>query len=180
MKVTKLVRQIAIASATSTTTTLTIGTTGNHNLVTGDVVAVDALAKLTYTVTVTNATTVTIPAIYDSVSTLPIIPTSLYSLELNAAALSTISKPLGSTNDSMATFQVIGKTSAGTGSAAVNIEVSNNNINWLTYGTITLTLGTVEVSDGLVITAPWAYVKASATSITGTNGKVSILMGRAS
>lgn len=181
MKITKLVRSIAIASATSTTTTLTVVTTGNHNLVTGDNVTFDSSARSTYTVTVVNVTTFTVPAIYQSISTNPYIPTILvYSLELNAGALSTIPSSLGSTNDSMATFQVIGKTSVGVGGATVTIEVSNNATNWLTYGTVTLTLGTTEISDGLVITAPWAYTRATATSITGTNGKVSVLMGRSS
>ena len=181
MKITKLVRPVVIASATTTSSTLTVVTSGIHNLVNGDIVTFDTHAKLTYTVTVVNATTFTVPAIYRSISTNPHIPTFLvYSLELNAAAGSSIPFALGSTNDSMATFQVIGKTSIGTGSATVNIEVSNNAINWLTYGTITLTLGTTEVNDGLVITAPWAYIKATAKSVTGTNGKVSVLMGRSS
>jgi len=181
MKITKFVRPIVIASATTTTTILTVVTSGNHNLVSGDIVAFDTYAKLTYQSTVVNATTFTVPAIYSSLATTPYTPTFLaYSLELNAVAGSSIPFSLGSTNDSMATFQVIGKTSIGTGNATVNIEVSNNGVNWLTYGTITLTLGTTEISDGLVITAPWAFTRATASSITGTNGKVSVLMGRSS
>ena len=181
MKITKLVRSVAIASATSTTTTLTVVTTGNHNLVTGDLVSFETNARLTFTVTVTNATTFTVPAIYQSISTNPYIPTiAVYPLGLVAAALTTISTPMGSTNDSLATFQAIGKTSIGTGAATLNVEVSNNGVNWLTFGTITLTLGTVETTGGLLLNAPWAYVRIASTSITGTNGVVTVLMSRGS
>lgn len=181
MKITKLVRQIAVASATSTATTLTVVTTGNHNLVTGDLISFDANARLNHVVTVVNATTFTVGAIYHGESSNPFTPTLLvFSLELNASALTTVPVPLGATNDSAATFQLIGKTTAGAGSAVVNIEVSNNGVNWLTFATITITLGTTDVSDGVVLTAPWGYVKATATTLTGTGAKVSVLMGRSS
>lgn len=179
MKIINLVRQVAIASATSTLTTLTVVTTVNHNLVTGNFVAFDTNVKRKYTVTVTNATTFTVPVIITSVSSEPFIPVGfVYPTSLNASGLISVSTPVGSTDGSLTTFQAIGSTSTGTGAATVNIEVSNNGVNWLTYGTITLTLGITESTDGLVLAAPWAFVRANASSITGTTGNIVILMGR--
>lgn len=71
------------------------------------------------------------------------------------------------------TVQVSGKTTSGTGAATVNIEVSNDGNNWLNLGTITLTIGTTETSDGFAFDATWAYVRGNVTSISGTGASVS-------
>ena len=75
------------------------------------------------------------------------------------------------------TFQASGTTTAGAGSAVVAIEVSNDNANWLTLGTITLTLGTSSTSDGFAALAAWGFVRCNVTTLTGTGASVSITMG---
>lgn len=78
-----------------------------------------------------------------------------------------------------ATFQASGVTSAGTGTAVVDIEVSNDGSNWITMGTISLTLGTTETSDGFASQASWKNVRATIPTggITGTDASVTVTMG---
>lgn len=74
------------------------------------------------------------------------------------------------------TVEANGITTSGAGTGVVAIEVSNNNLTWQTAGTITLTLGTVQTSDGFVMDAPWLYVRGNVTSISGTGAKVSVII----
>ena len=75
------------------------------------------------------------------------------------------------------TFQA---TVAGTGAvtATVKIESSNNAVSWCStaLGTITLS-GTTTSTDGLATDAPWKYVRANVTAISGTGAAVTVLMG---
>jgi hypothetical protein len=75
------------------------------------------------------------------------------------------------------TFQASGRTSTSTGAASVLVEVSNDNVNWITMGTISLTLGTAATTDGFVSTANWTYVRGRVDSISGTGATVSLFMG---
>lgn len=75
-----------------------------------------------------------------------------------------------------ATFQCVGSTTAGVGASTVTVQVSNDNTNWLTVGTVSLTLSTTETSDGFAMDAPWAFVRGNVTAISGTGGSVSLLM----
>ena len=76
-----------------------------------------------------------------------------------------------------ATFQAI---VSGTGavSATVDIEYSNDGVNALDTvgGTITLS-GTTSNTDGFTSTAPWKFVRANVTAISGTNATVQVYMG---
>lgn len=74
-------------------------------------------------------------------------------------------------------FQAAGTTSAGSGSATVVVQVSCNDSDWITLGTITLTLGTSSTSDGFASDAPWPYVRGNCTAISGTNASVTLYMG---
>lgn len=78
-----------------------------------------------------------------------------------------------------ATFQAYGSTTAGAGTLVVSIQGSNiDNTNaFVTLGTINLTLGTTITADGFTTTAPWKYVRANVTTITGTGASVNVLMG---
>lgn len=78
-----------------------------------------------------------------------------------------------------ATFQAYGSTTAGAGSAVVTIQGSNiDNANaYVTLGTITLTLGTTITADGFATTAPWKYMRANVTTLSGTGASVNVLMG---
>lgn len=75
------------------------------------------------------------------------------------------------------TFQA---TVVGTGAvtATVTIEYSNDNTYWCSTvgGTITLS-GTTSSSDGFTSSAPWKYVRANVTAISGTGATVQVLMG---
>jgi hypothetical protein len=73
------------------------------------------------------------------------------------------------------TFQAV---VVGTGAvtATVAIEVSNDGTYWETLATINLS-GTTSDSDGLTSSAPWGYVRANVTAISGTNAAVTVKMG---
>lgn len=74
------------------------------------------------------------------------------------------------------TFQAVGATSSGAGSATIKIQISNDGTNWLDLGTITLTLATTTSSDGFASYASWAFVRANVTAISGTDAAVTITM----
>lgn len=75
------------------------------------------------------------------------------------------------------TFQAVGSTSSGTGAATVTVEGSNDGRNWILIGTISLTLGTAETTDGFASNAAWEFVRGNVTSISGTGAKVSLIAG---
>lgn len=53
---------------------------------------------------------------------------------------------------------------------------TGTNSNWVTLGTITLN-GTTVVTDGFSTAAPWRWVRANVTALTGTSAKLQVLMG---
>lgn len=76
------------------------------------------------------------------------------------------------------TFQAKGSTTAGAGAATIIIEATNDTTwPWITLGTLTLTLGTVAVTDGLAILAGWKCVRARLSAISGTGASVSVNVG---
>lgn len=74
------------------------------------------------------------------------------------------------------TFQANGTTTAGAGSATVKVQVSNNNVDWIDAGTITLTLATTSSSDGFASDAAWAHVRGNVTAISGTGASITLTM----
>ena len=79
------------------------------------------------------------------------------------------------------TFQAVGTTSSGAGTATVKIWVSNDNVGFLLLGTITLVLATTVTAglnaDGFASDAPWKYVYAELDAVTGTGAAVTCTMG---
>lgn len=75
------------------------------------------------------------------------------------------------------TFQASGKVSASTGAATVQIQGSNDGVNFVILDTLSLTLGTVTTSDGYESSAPWVYVRAVVATISGTNAEVTVTVG---
>ena len=67
--------------------------------------------------------------------------------------------------------QVTGVMSSSTGTAIVDIEVSNDKQNFIVACTITLSLTTAYTSDGCGILIPWRYVRMNPTTLT-SNGTV--------
>ncbi len=72
-------------------------------------------------------------------------------------------------------FQAVGIMSTGAGSSTIKIEVSNDGINFVTLGTIGLTLSTTAATDGFACSVTWAFVRANISAITA-NGIVTVLM----
>lgn len=83
------------------------------------------------------------------------------------------------------TFQASGTTSAGVGAATIQIWVSNvdspsgvaSDVDWVLLGTITLTLGTTQTTDGFASEAAWRHVRGKVSAISGTNATVTLWMG---
>lgn len=83
---------------------------------------------------------------------------------------------VGNIPTAKSTFQAIGSTSSGSGSATIKVQVSNDGTNFIDAGTITLTLSTTTTSDGFSIDAPWAFIRGNTTAISGTNAAVTLYM----
>lgn len=79
---------------------------------------------------------------------------------------------LGSTPDK--TFQAV-LSNTTTPAATVLVQVSNDNTNWMTLGTITLS--TAGQVDGFSAKARWAYVRGNVQSISGASATVTLMMG---
>ena len=77
------------------------------------------------------------------------------------------------------TFQSVATTTAGNVVATVNIYGSNDGVYWAAtaLGTITLTSGASPESDGFTTVAPWKWIKAVVSALSGTNGACYVLMG---
>lgn len=74
-------------------------------------------------------------------------------------------------------FQAIANGSSGAFAATVTIQVSNDNTNFETAGTITLSgMATAADSGGFAMDAPWAYVRASVSSFSGTGATCNLYM----
>ena len=73
------------------------------------------------------------------------------------------------------TFQAV-VTGAGAVSATVAVEVSNNGAHFITLSTLTLS-GTNVGTDGFASDAPWKYMRANVTAISGTGAAVDVIMG---
>jgi|GEM_PF-4998767 len=74
-------------------------------------------------------------------------------------------------------FQCAGTTTSGSGAASVRVEVSTDKSNWVTLGTISLTLGTTSTSDGFASSAVWPFVRGYVDSISGTAASITLTMG---
>lgn len=76
------------------------------------------------------------------------------------------------------TFHAKLTTSAGNGSATVRIEVSNDNVGWITAGTITFASAASPQNDGFSSATPWKYVRGNVTAIAGTDAALTLTMGQ--
>lgn len=71
------------------------------------------------------------------------------------------------------THRTVQASIAGSGavSATVTVEVSNDQVGWITAATITLS-GTDSDTDGVAIDAAWGYTRVTLSGITGTSAAV--------
>lgn len=74
-------------------------------------------------------------------------------------------------------FQAYGKTSAGAGAVAVDVEISLDGVHYFAQRTISLTLSATDTTDGYTTDACWKFVRGNVTSISGTNAQVTLLIG---
>lgn len=75
------------------------------------------------------------------------------------------------------TYQVIGSTSAGTGTSVIVIEGSTNLASWSPITTATLTLGTVTTAISANSTDRFPWLRANINSISGTGAAISAFFG---
>jgi hypothetical protein len=111
-------------------------------------------------------------------------PAPVKSYAMLSAATATGYSAVMPNRDPQATFQAYGATSAGAGAATIIIQVSNlpapnesTDVDWITLGTITLTLSTTRSSDGFAKNAPWRHIRAKLSAISGTNAAVTVYAG---
>lgn len=76
-----------------------------------------------------------------------------------------------------ATFQAVGRTTAGAGTATVLIRGSVDGTNYDLIGTMTLAFTTAEGSDSIAIDAAWPHIQTEVTAIAGTNSTVDVWLG---
>lgn len=108
--------------------------------------------------------------------------TRVRTLALLTNASSTVSSSKLQPGTGPWSLHAFGTTSTGAGAAVVVIEVSNIenpaiDADWITAGTITLTLAATGASDGFSSAASWRNVRARVSSISGTGAKVSVVLG---
>lgn len=74
------------------------------------------------------------------------------------------------------TYQAYGRTEAGTGTAAITIEGSNDGTHWNTVVTTTvaMTSATLAVSAGITATDRYAFARANITTLSGSTPTVSV------
>jgi hypothetical protein len=75
------------------------------------------------------------------------------------------------------TYQASGTTASGSGAATILVQGSNDDANWDTIGTITLTLGVSSTSGSFVSADRYLYVRGNVSSISGTGASVNASAG---
>ena len=100
---------------------------------------------------------------------------------VNSVTTAVVSSPIYKESP-YSSFQAI-VTGTGTVTATVGIQVSNEEVtgqgvkaNWITIGTITLS-GTTTSTDGFTTIAPWRFMRANVTAVSGTGATVEVIMG---
>jgi hypothetical protein len=97
------------------------------------------------------------------------LPTGCNAIQPGGGAGQTSSPP---TNQ---TFQAV-LTGSGNCSASINIAASNDGINWLGYGVITIPSGSVPATVSFIGSSNFAWYSGWVTAISGTNATCSLNM----
>ena len=95
---------------------------------------------------------------------------------LSAAVLNAVSERQQPV-DVNRTIQALGRTTAGPGTAAIQIQGSLDGINFVKIATINLVLSDTDVTDGFATNAAWKYLRARVTGLTGTGATVDVWLG---
>lgn len=78
------------------------------------------------------------------------------------------------------TFHAFGLTSAGAGASTIDIEVSNDGVNFLVIDTLSLTLNTTITApsqDVYEMDNAWVYVRGNVKTLSGTDAAVTLVAG---
>lgn len=97
----------------------------------------------------------------------------LLSAATTTATSATVSRPYGD----RLSFQAVATTSSGSGAATVLVEVSNDESNWETLGTIVLAPNTSDSEGFAVASAGWKAFRMRISAISGTGCAVTAYMG---
>ena len=73
-------------------------------------------------------------------------------------------------------FQAFGNTSAGVGASTIDIEVSNDNVNYTSVTTLSLTLGVAVTSAVYTMENAYKHVRGNVKTISGTDATVSLVL----
>ncbi len=73
-------------------------------------------------------------------------------------------------------FQAAGAVSTSTGTATVKYQGSNDKVNWVDIGSVSLTLGVAITSGTVVSTQNWKYTRGNLTALTGTSPSITALV----
>lgn len=76
------------------------------------------------------------------------------------------------------TRRTIEVTVSGTGavSTTVVVQISNDETNWITLNTLTVS-GTTTATDGAAMDAAWRYMRLNMTALSGTGAAVTAIVG---
>lgn len=75
------------------------------------------------------------------------------------------------------TWVLRGTTSSGTGTATVLVQGTLDGTDWVTIGTMTLTLGTTATMDSFTDQSSFVQFRANVTALTGTGASVTLKVG---
>ena len=79
------------------------------------------------------------------------------------------------------TIQTFAATSSGAGALTMLVQATNIDPpganDWFTIATLTLALTTTRATDGLVVDAPWRWIRGNVSAISGTGAAASLLIG---
>lgn len=106
--------------------------------------------------------------------------TSGTSISLLTAVTATGAGSTSNVAETEVSFQAFGDTSAGTGSATIKVEVSNDGVGWVELATISLDLTTSSDTDAQGFVADrfyWDYVRGYTSAISGTNAQITLVVG---
>jgi hypothetical protein len=160
-------RKISISAQAWATNNYTLTTGAAHGIAVGEsIVLFDVYSQSSQTYTTAGGTTGSTIVIADTNNGRQ-FNVDFFVTYYTANTTTTVESP----GASLVTYQATVTTSSGNGAATVNIQASNDNIGWLSLGTITLAAAASPNSDGFALQAPWLYTRAVITGISGTNAK---------
>jgi hypothetical protein len=95
----------------------------------------------------------------------------------SATACAAVKNGQGPDQSYTKTYQAAGVTTAGAGSCVMLVQGSNDQTNYDTIGTISLTLSTTSSSDSFTSADRYIWVRGNPTTLTGTGGSCILTMG---